>query len=124
MGNTQSEEESKGKAIYVIKQKINTKIYYKIGYTKDLNKRLKVYNIGYPNKILYKYFCLIKDESIDKCIKNFFFLKNKEFIKNKEHYLINKKLIIKIINKCDKSGPRDQLVALQSELKLYVVDIV
>ncbi len=89
-----------GKAIYVIKQNINNKKYYKIGYTKDLNKRLKVYNTGSPNKILYKYFCLVKDESIDKCIKNL--LKNKEFIKNKEHYVINTKQIIKIINNCDK----------------------
>jgi hypothetical protein len=60
---------------------------------------LKVYNTGSPNKILYKYFCLVKDESIDKCIKNL--LKNKEFIKNKEHYVINTKQIIKVINKCD-----------------------
>ena len=89
----------KGKAIYVIKQNINNKKYYKIGYTKDLNKRLKVYNTGSPNKILYKYFCLVKDETIDKCIKNV--LKNKEFIKNKEHYVINTKQIIKVINKCD-----------------------
>jgi hypothetical protein len=41
----------------------------------------------------------LKDESIDKCIKNV--LKNKEFIKNKEHYVINTKQIIKVINKCD-----------------------
>ena len=90
----------KGKAIYVIKQINNNKKYYKIGYTKDLNKRLKVYNTGSPNKILYKFFCLIKDENIDKCIKNV--LKNKEFIKNKEHYVINTKQIIKVINTCDK----------------------
>lgn len=90
----------KGKAIYVIKQNYNNKKYYKIGYTKDLNKRLKVYNTGSPNKILYKFYCLIKDESIDKCIKNV--LKNKEFIKNKEHYLINTRQIIKVINNCDK----------------------
>ncbi len=32
----------KGKAIYIIKKVINNKKYYKIGYTKDLNKRLKV----------------------------------------------------------------------------------
>lgn len=59
----------KGKAIYIIKKVINNKKYYKIGYTKDLNKRLKVYNTGTPNKQLYKYFCLIKDASIDICIK-------------------------------------------------------
>jgi hypothetical protein len=33
-------------ALYIIKKKIKTKKYYKIGYTKDLNKRLKVYNTG------------------------------------------------------------------------------
>jgi prophage antirepressor-like protein len=90
----------KGKAIYIIKKVINNKRYYKIGYTKDLNNRLKVYNTGTPNKQLYKYFCLIKDASIDICIKKY--LRNKEFIKNKEYYVSNIKQIIKIINSCDK----------------------
>ncbi len=89
-----------GKAIYIIKKVINNKKYYKIGYTKDLNKRLKVYNTGTPNKQLYKYFFLIKDASIDNCIKKY--LRNKEFIKNKEYYVSNIKQIIKIINNCDK----------------------
>ena len=89
-----------GRAIYIIKKVINNKKYYKIGYTKDLNKRLKVYNTGTPNKQLYKYFCLIKDASIDICIKKY--LRNKEFIKNKEYYVSNIKEIIKIINNCDK----------------------
>ena len=73
-----------GKAIYIIKQIKNNKKYYKIGYTKDLNKRLKVYNTGNANKILYTYFCLVIDEEIDKCIKKY--MKNKEFIKNKKYY--------------------------------------
>jgi hypothetical protein len=90
----------KGKAIYIIKQIVNNKIYYKIGYTKHLNKRLKVYNTGSVNKILYEYFCIIKSESIDRCIKIIF--KNKQFIKNKEYYLTNIKQIIKVILKCDK----------------------
>jgi prophage antirepressor-like protein len=80
-----------GKAIYVIKKIINNKKYYKLGHTKDLNKRLKVYNTSNPNKILYKYFCLIENDSIDKCIKKVF--KNKEFIKNKEYYGTVKLLI-------------------------------
>jgi len=74
-----------GKAIYIIKQIKNNKKYYKIGYTKDLNKRLKVYNTGNVYKILYKYYCLITDEKIDKCVKNY--MRNKEFIKNKEYYV-------------------------------------
>ena len=90
----------KGNAIYVIKQIINNKKYYKLGRTKDLNKRLKVYNTGNANKILFKYYCLIEDIDIDKCIKTVF--KNKEFIKNKEFYVTNTKQIINVINKCDK----------------------
>ena len=89
-----------GKAIYVIKQIKNNKKYYKIGYTKDLNKRLKVYNTGNPNKILYKYYFLITDEKIDNCIKKY--MKNKEFIKNKEYYVSNIKDIINVIINCDK----------------------
>lgn len=89
-----------GKAIYVIKQIKNNKKYYKIGYTKDLNKRLQVYNTGNANKILYKYYCLITDEKIDKCIKKY--MKNKEFIKNKEYYVTNIKDILNVINNCDK----------------------
>ena len=58
-----------GKAIYIIKQMVNNKKYYKIGYTKNLNNRLKIYNTGNVNKILYDYYCLIKDKEIDKCIK-------------------------------------------------------
>ena len=79
-----------GNAIYVIKQIINKKKYYKLGHTKDLNKRLKVYNTGNANKILYKYFCIIDDEKLDVCIK--------KFIKNKEFYVTNVSNIIKILN--------------------------
>lgn len=39
-----------GNSLYVIIKIINKKKYYKIGYTKNLNKRLKVYNTGEPNK--------------------------------------------------------------------------
>jgi hypothetical protein len=89
-----------GKAIYIIKKLINNKKYYKLGRTRDLNKRLKVYNTGNPNKLLYKYFCMIDDENLDKCIKKF--MKNKEYIKNKEFYVTKLSDIITILNKCDK----------------------
>ncbi len=88
-----------GNALYIIKKKIKTKKYYKIGYTKDLNKRLKVYNTSLPNKILYDYFILVKDNDIDKCIKDI--MKNEEFIKNKEYYMSNLNDIIEFIKKCD-----------------------
>lgn len=89
-----------GKAIYVIKQIINNKKYYKLGRTKNLNKRLKVYNTGNVNKLLYKYFCIIDDEKLDTCIKKF--MRNKEYIKNKEFYVTNIKNIVKILNICNK----------------------
>ena len=73
-----------GNSLYVIIKVINDKKYYKVGYTKDLNKRLKVYNTSFPYKIFFNYYILVNDPLIDKCIKNIF--KNEEFIKNKEYY--------------------------------------
>jgi prophage antirepressor-like protein len=72
------------KALYVITKIYNNKKYFKIGYTKDLNKRLKVYNTSFPNKIFFNYYILVNNPLIDKCIKNI--MKNEEFIKNKEYY--------------------------------------
>jgi len=48
-----------GKALYIITKIINNKKYYKIGYTKDLNNRLKVYNTCFPNKILFNYYLMV-----------------------------------------------------------------
>jgi prophage antirepressor-like protein len=73
-----------GKALYVITKIHNDKKYFKVGYTKNLNKRLKVYNTSFPYKIHYDYYVLVNDPLIDKCIKNI--MKNEEFIKNKEYY--------------------------------------
>ena len=88
-----------GNAIYVITKIINKKKYYKIGYTKNLNKRLKVYNTGEPNKILFNYYLMVKDKKIDSCIKKI--MKNDEFIKNKEYYMTTLNKILRFISKCD-----------------------
>ena len=88
-----------GNALYVITKIINKKKYYKIGYTKNLNKRLKVYNTGEPNKILFNYYLMVKDKKIDSCIKKI--MKNEEFIKNKEYYMSTLNKILKFISKCD-----------------------
>ena len=69
-----------GKALYVIIFVKNNKRYYKIGYTKNLNRRLKTYNTSFPYKILFDYYILVNNEKIDKCIKKI--MKNEEFIKN------------------------------------------
>jgi len=91
----------KGHAIYIIKQRRLNKNYYKIGYTKNLNKRLFVYNTSFPYKIKFNYYFLIKNKKIDICIKKI--MKNNEFVKNKEYYKISFTNIIKFIQSCDKS---------------------
>ena len=78
---------------------VHNKKYYKIGITGDLNKRLKVYNTAYPNKIYYNYFIMVKSKSIDNCMKNI--MKNNEFIKNKEYYLAKLSRILEFIKSCD-----------------------
>ena len=84
---------------------MHNKKYYKIGFTKELNKRLKAYNTSQPNKILYDYFIMVKSKNIDKCIKKI--MKNDEFIKNKELQLCcnlaKLSRILEFIKSCDKS---------------------
>ncbi len=64
-----------------------------------MNKRLKVYNTGEPNKILFNYYLIVKDKKIDECIKTI--MKNEEFIKNKEYYMTTLNKILRFISKCD-----------------------
>jgi prophage antirepressor-like protein len=87
-----------GPSIYIIKQIYNDKTYYKIGYSKNLNKRLHTYNTGLVNKIHYNYYIMINDSMIDKCIKKI--MKNKEYIKNKEFYKASLASIIIFIKEC------------------------
>lgn len=89
-----------GKALYIIKKISHEKTYYKIGYTKNLNKRLKTYNTSFPYKILYNYYLMVNDESIDRCIKNI--MHNEEFIRNKEYYKSSFIKILRFIKSCDK----------------------
>ena len=91
----------KGNALYLITKILYHKKYYKVGFTKDLNKRLKVYNTSHPNKIFYNYFIMVKSKYIDNCMKNI--MKNNEFIKNKEYYLAKLSRILKFIKLCEKS---------------------
>jgi len=88
-----------GNAIYLITKILHNKKYYKIGITGNLNKRLKIYNTAYPNKIFYNYFIMVKNKSIDTCIKNI--MKNNEFIKNKEYYLAKLSRILEFIKSCE-----------------------
>lgn len=87
-----------GNHIYIIKQKNNNKIFYKIGYTKNLNKRIKTYNTGNANKIYFNYIIKVDDKEIDKCIKQM--LKNTEYVKNKEFYKLTLNSVLRFIKKC------------------------
>jgi prophage antirepressor-like protein len=89
-----------GKALYIIKKISHEKTYYKIGYTRNLNKRLKTYNTSFPYKILYNYYLMVNNESIDSCIKNI--MHNEEFIRNKEYYKLSFTKILRFIKSCDK----------------------
>jgi hypothetical protein len=88
-----------GPALYLISKVVHNKKYYKLGFTKNLNKRLKVYNTGLPNKIYYNYFIMVKSKHIDTCMKKI--MKNEEFIKNKEFYLARLSRILEFIKSCD-----------------------
>ncbi len=84
-----------GYHVYIIKDDNK----YKIGYTKDLNKRLEVYNTGRANKAEYAYYKETKcAKEIEKCMK----AKLTEYLykSNKEFYDCNIKKIISIIKKC------------------------
>ena len=90
-----------GPALYLITKILYHKKYYKLGFTENLNKRLKAYNTGLPNKIYYNYFIMVKNKHIDTCMKKI--MKNKEFIKNKEFYLAKLSRILEFIKSCEKS---------------------
>jgi hypothetical protein len=72
-----------GLSLYIIKQVFDNKKYYKIGITQDLNKRLYTYNTGNANKIYYDYYIPVESKSINNCLKNYEYIKNKEFYKIK-----------------------------------------
>ena len=109
-----------GKALYVIIVIKNNKKYFKIGYTKNLNKRLKIYNTSFPYKILFDYYILVNDEKIDKCIKKI--MKNKEFIKNKEYYKTSLNKILHFIKECDDS--LDKICCGHMFIKLCFMNIL
>ena len=90
-----------GNSLYIIIKKMNNHTFYKIGYTSNLNKRLKVYNTGEPNKILFYYYLPILDKTTDTCIKKI--MLSEEFIKNKEYYKTTLTKVFKFIKKGNSS---------------------
>lgn len=85
----------KGMHFYILKDEG----MYKIGYTKDLNKRLSTYNTGKANKAEYSYYkktdCA---KEIEECMKS---LLNEYIYKtNKEFYKCSLNKILKEVRKC------------------------
>jgi prophage antirepressor-like protein len=87
----------KGMHFYVLKDDN----MYKIGYTKDLNKRLMVYNTGNANKAIYAYYkktyCAIEIEKCMKALLNEYIYKS-----NKEFYNCSLNKILLFVRKCFK----------------------
>ena len=88
-----------GEHVYVILDDSTTK--YKIGYTKNLKKRLEVYNTGNANKLTFEYYkktnCAYEIELCVKALLNKYIYKS-----NKEFYDCSLDKIIEAINKCIK----------------------
>jgi predicted GIY-YIG superfamily endonuclease len=74
---------------------------YKIGHTKDLNKRLSTYNTGKANKAEYSYYKKTEcAKEIEECMKS---LLNEYIYKsNKEFYNCSLNKILKEVRKCFK----------------------
>ena len=72
---------------------------YKIGYTKDLNKRLAVYNTGKANKAVYSYYKKTNcAKQIEECVKA---LLNEYIYKtDKEFYNCSLNRILKEVRRC------------------------
>jgi prophage antirepressor-like protein len=88
-----------GDHVYVILDESTIK--YKIGYTKNLKKRLEVYNTGNANKLTFEYYkktnCAYEIELCVKALLNKYIYKS-----NKEFYDCSLDKIIEVINKCIK----------------------
>lgn len=97
--NIKNEKYPIGGIIYVLKTKIDG--IYKIGITKNMNKRKSTYNTGIPNNIevlFYKQIiCPIK---IELCVKSMLY--DYRYNNKREFYECNLELIKKTINKCIK----------------------
>ncbi len=87
----------KGMHFYVLKDDS----MYKIGYTKDLTKRLATYNTGKENKAAYSYYkksdCAKEIEECMKALLNEYIYKS-----NKEFYDCSLNKILKEVRKCFK----------------------
>ena len=91
-----------GGMVYVIEDKVENEIYYRIGKTDNMNKRIKIYNThSLHNKKVVYYVELLCPLQLETCIKSMLY---KYRYKNRKDYFnchLNK--IIKAFDKCIES---------------------
>lgn len=86
-------------AIYLMKVS-DEEDEFKIGITKDMNKRIKAYNTAHKDDPEVAFIFYTHDtRRLEKCVKNA--LKYREYRNNKEFYKASKKEIIEAIEDCD-----------------------
>jgi hypothetical protein len=72
---------------------------FKVGSTRNIISRLRVYNVGRIKDVELKYLAIVKNSSlIEKCIR--LKLKTKQYIKNREIYEVNSDKLKSIIKEC------------------------
>lgn len=92
-----------GNHVYIMKQLDlkNKDQIYKIGITKNLNKRANVYNTGFANNVKFLYYHPFDNlDKIELCLE--FYLFDYRYRHNREFYQCKLDLIIQIIEKCNK----------------------
>jgi predicted GIY-YIG superfamily endonuclease len=86
--------------IYILRALNTSETLYKIGKTKDLEKRLKTYNSGNANNIEPVFILKVEDiDNVERCIKNA--CKKMQYRKYKEVYEIDLEILKEIIKKCE-----------------------
>jgi prophage antirepressor-like protein len=100
--NNQKEEKyPEGGIIYVIRPIKEEKNINKIGYTKEMKKRMNTYNTGVADKMKVVYYIKVdKPQAIEYCVKGILY--EYRYRGKKEYYKCGLKKIIEAIEKCNK----------------------
>jgi phage anti-repressor protein len=93
-------KKAKGGVIYIIEAMNSDDTLYKLGKSKDLDKRIQNYNTGNANDIIPLFELYVKDiDSVETCVKNA--CKKYQYRKYKEVYEIDINMLKEIMVSCD-----------------------
>ena len=89
-----------GAMVYVVEEyDIDSEIYYRIGKTDDMNKRIKIYNThSIHNKKVVHYVELVCPLQLETCIRSMLY--NYRYKNKKDYYKCSLNKIIKAFDKC------------------------